>query len=223
MPAAYPDRMQPIDPSDLSAGVTWWRTSTRWPADFHNHDYQSLAATNPGGDFTDQWWGPFLRRLTRWLANRPYRASDITALFHQHREELASVWQRTCAPVIGQDITTVSWEQVAPFTDVVEKLKPTRRPSPVFISKFCHFLAPPIFPVTDNLALPEVTRYETYFRKVQDTWNATPVPVQQQLIAQLHLLITQTGSSPHPWFPTVNKIVELALIGRKQSTVSTTN
>jgi hypothetical protein len=47
--------VKPIDTAQLAAGVRWWRTETRWPKDFHNADYEVLAAQNPDGAFLDDW------------------------------------------------------------------------------------------------------------------------------------------------------------------------
>lgn len=46
-------------------------------------------------------------------------------------------------------------------------------PSPVFTSKFCHFLVPRVFPVVDNEAMKNTHTYEGYFRYVQDQWALT--------------------------------------------------
>jgi hypothetical protein len=97
--------------------------------------------------------------------------------------------------------------------EVVYRLKPTR--SPVFPSKFCHFLLPKVFPVVDGLALAgHPHTCEAYFRLVKGTWETTAQNTQQCLIAEIADLITESGQSLDPAFPVVTKIVELALIGR---------
>jgi hypothetical protein len=50
--------------------------------------------------------------------------------------------------VKDKDIIGVTWDQVRAFPEVDPRLKPTR--SPLFPSKFCHFLLPRIFPVVDD-------------------------------------------------------------------------
>jgi hypothetical protein len=54
----------------------------------------------------------------------------------------------SCAPFLDQDITAVSWDDVKAFPDEVARIKQVR--SPVFTSKFCHFLLPRVYPVIDN-------------------------------------------------------------------------
>ncbi|MFG3685447.1 hypothetical protein [Micromonospora sp. NPDC047740] len=43
--------MLSIDREQFAAGVRWWQTKTSWPNDFHNSDYEMLAAQSPDGDF----------------------------------------------------------------------------------------------------------------------------------------------------------------------------
>ncbi|GFJ93103.1 hypothetical protein [Phytohabitans rumicis] len=145
--------MKPIDRSEFLLGVQWWRTRTSWPNDFHNTDYEVLAAQNPDGAFVDDWWTVFLPRLTSWLALRPFSRAAVTTLLVANRDDLAEAWHQACVPVKDKDIAEVTWEQVQPFPEVVARLKPTASRSPVFPSKFCHFLLPRIFPVFDNLAV----------------------------------------------------------------------
>lgn len=208
--------MLPIDREQFAAGVRWWRTKTSWPNDFHNSDYEVLAAQNPHGDFRDSWWAGFLPRLTAWKALRPLSQADVTGLFTEHRDELSQAWHQVCAPVKDLDITGVTWDQVRTFPEVVAWLKPTRSGSAVFPSKFCHFLLPRIFPVFDNAAVGGSRTYETYFNLVKGSWGATPAALQAELEAELSEIIEGCGRSPLcEGFPMVTKIVELALIGRR--------
>ncbi|WP_329007645.1 hypothetical protein OG271_18195 [Micromonospora rifamycinica] len=117
--------MLPIDREQFVAGVRWWQTRTSWPNDFHNSDYEVLAAQNPDGDFRDSWWAGFLSRLTAWNALRPHSQADVTSRFTEHRDELSRTWHQACAPVKDLDITAVTWDQVRTFPEVVAWLKPT--------------------------------------------------------------------------------------------------
>ncbi|TDB74338.1 hypothetical protein [Micromonospora sp. KC723] len=210
--------MNPIDRGEFAAGVRWWQTKTRWRNDFHNSAYVVLSAQNPNGDFRDDWWPDFLRRLTQWGALRPLSGVEVTRRLAANRDELASAWRQACAPVKDLDITGVAWEQVRAFPEVVARLKPTKYGSPVFPSKFCHFLLPRIFPVFDNAAVGGSHTYETYFGLIKGTWEATPAGLQDELVAELARLVDDDGQGRlYAGFPAATKITELALIGRRHA------
>jgi hypothetical protein len=195
-------------------GATFWNTSTKWPADFHNSDYRKWSDENPRGNFTEEWWTGFLPTLNRWKATRNAQV-DVSDRFRELAKDLGEAWRQSCEPYLTEDISTVTWEQVQAFPTVVAAIKPLKHPSPVFTSKFCHFLLPRVFPVVDNLGLGNKwPMYETYFALVQDEWRSTPELVQQQLKARLSEIVEATGDSVFPGFPITNKIVELSLIGR---------
>lgn len=207
--------MEAIREQEFNAGVSWWRTMTAWPSDFHNADYEVLAARNPNGNFVDEWWSEFLPRLTVWKALRPYSREVITAAFNVNRGELTDAWHQACGSVGSENIGGVTWEQVQAFPDVVGRLKPTRAPSPVFVSKFCHFLLPTIFPVVDNEAVNGSRTYEGYFKLIKGTWQSTPDDVRTGLIDEMTRLVEEGSGTVYAGFPFATKITELALIGRK--------
>jgi hypothetical protein len=99
----------------------------------------------------------------------------------------------------------------------VAKIKPMKAgTSAVFTSKFCHFLLPGIFPVVDNQALGNGwPSYESYFRCVQAEWAATHISIRGALTAELTHVIEGSGRPIYAGFPTINKIVELRLMGRR--------
>lgn len=199
--------------ADFNAGIRYWRT-TGWPLDFHNNDYNSLAAQNPNGNFSPPWWAATLRRLHQWKATRPVAGATITARFNQFQTALQQAWVTSCAPVISSDLSVVPWHQVQPFTDLVSQLKPDTS-MPVLTSKFCHFLMPRVFPVVDGKAMGVYwPQYEHHYNLAQQEWNAT-ASVDQDILRQLMVVeIQASGQQVSPHFPMENKIVELALIGR---------
>lgn len=143
---ARPDLLQ-----ELEAGIAFWRTKldANWPSDFHNADYKKWAAEER--NFSDEWWTPFLRRLHDWIAIRPATYAELTARFVERREAITRAWAAHCGAYHDLDITGVTWAQVGPFADLVGEVKPMKGlASPVFTSKFCHFLLPKVFPVVDN-------------------------------------------------------------------------
>ena len=209
---------------ELFAGLAFWDSRRDWGSDLGNADYQSWRAENPHGNFTLDWWRPFLGRLNRWRATRGWDSGEVlTARFIQGAAELGRVWIETCEPLLDADITTVEWEQVSAFSTLVALIKPTRSNSPVFASKFCHFLLPRVFPVVDNEGLGNRwPNYERYFRHVQDEWAATDDTNKSTMITAIKTRIEATGASVFSGYPYVNKLVELRLIGRQHPGMSAT-
>lgn len=204
---------------EFDDGAAFWATRRGWPADLHDAFYRDRWAVNDG-TFTDEWWTTTLPWLHRWKATRGATSADLTQRFRQHRNELRDIWATVVVPRLDEDVTTVRWDDVRALPDVAAKIKPTGNGSAVFPSKLAHFLSPRIFPVLDKTALPGGKHnYGSYFRLVQQTWADTS-PEDQRLLKQrlTEIIISTTGRQPFERFPTVNKIVELRLIGRHHST-----
>ena len=151
------------------------------------------------------------------IATRGATHADLTARFTEHAATLGASWEEACVPHVDEDIPTVTWVEVKAFPTEVALIKPTKTSSPVFASKFCHFLLPRIFPVVDNEGLGNRWRtYEDYFKCIQDEWRSTAPADRKDLITELTRLIEAEGGQVFAGFPMVNKIVELRLIGRHQ-------
>jgi hypothetical protein len=201
---------------ELADGVAFWRNRAKWPDDFHNTDYETLARENPHGNFTPEWWPGLLKTLNRWKATRGSSDVALTARFSERAAALSAAWQQACVPFLDRDISTVTWEQVGAFPELVAEIKPTKVPSPVFTSKFSHFLLPRVFPVVDNWGLGNRwPTYEAYFRFAQQQWEDTDRAARDELVAELTRLIEATGQEVSAEFPMVTKIIELRLIGRR--------
>jgi hypothetical protein len=172
---------------------------------------------NPQGNFTIEWWDWCqLPRLRSWRATRPASSKVLTERFQQSMGALGSTWRMSCAPFLDQDITAVSWDDVKAFPDEVARIKQVR--SPVFTSKFCHFLLPRVYPVIDNAALGAAGQtYGDYFRRVQDEWAKTGPAARTALIAEITQAVEAPGQVLFPGFPLVNKIIELRIIGRNHA------
>ena len=170
-----------------------------------------MALENPHGHFDEEWWKGFWKVLyTGDATRRGGSKASMTERARQLLPDLGMEWAASVKPNLGGDVSTVDWEGVAPFPDLVAKIKGVS--SPVFTSKFCHFLAPKIFPVTDNAAmgLPRRT-YKAHFQMVQCEWagtdEATRALLEDRMISRIKVPMYED-------FPMVNKIVELCLIGR---------
>lgn len=177
--------------------------------------YVRWAKQNPRGDFTLDWWHQFLPILRAWKATRPFSNADLTSRFTKRAAALSSAWQAACLPWLEEDISTVIWDQVKAFPNAVAKIKPTKAASPVFTSKFCHFLLPRVFPVVDTAGLGNRwPTYEAYFGVVQDEWGSTGTATRADLVKELTRLMEAAGEPVFSGFPVTNKIVELRLMGR---------
>jgi hypothetical protein len=116
------------------------------------------------------------------------------------------------APYLGGDIAVVVWADVEPFANLVAEIKPLSSPSPVFTSKFCHFLAPRLFPVVDNEAMHNRFRtYEECFATYQAEWLGTNAAMQGQLE---EVLTREIGAPLCDGYPLKCKLIELCLTGR---------
>jgi hypothetical protein len=198
---------------ELADGLAF-RRSRRWAPDVGNAAYEEWARQNPNGNFTLAWWQQYqLPRLSRWRAIRPYGDAVLTPRFIAGATALSTAWQVACAPYLECDITSVTWQQVMAFPDEVAKIKPTKAPSSVFTSKFCHFLLPCVFPVVDREAVGGGwPTYRNYFNYVQYEWNTTDASTRDALVAAL---TEATGSTQlYSGYPIVTRVVELRLIGR---------
>ena len=199
---------------ELADGLAFRQSRPRWASDVGNAAYEQWAGNNPNGNFTPTWWQSYqLPRLSSWRAIRPSSGAALTTRFIAGASALSAAWQVACAPYLERDITSVTWQQVMDFPDEVANIKPTKTPSPVFTSKFCHFLLPRIFPVVDRQAVGGGWRtYQAYFNYVQYEWSTTDPSTQADLITAL---TAATGATQlYSGYPIVTKVVELRLIGR---------
>ena len=194
---------------EFDRGVEYW-FNVGWPRDFHSSFYREMAAANPDGAFGDVWWAGFLPVLRAWRATRP-RGSDYLTDRARHRfPALSQAWTSAVSPHLEVDFTSLEWRQIEAFPRVVAEIKDVG--SPVFASKFCHFLAPAIFPIVDNAAMGNP--YSTYadcFVAYQKQWLLTNQHTRDELVSRLRV---QIGEPLDDSFPIKNKIVELCLIGR---------
>jgi hypothetical protein len=194
----------------LRDGISYWR-GTDWGQDFQNSFYEyELARVQMNGQFNEQWWGQFLPILREWIATRPYPHAVISARARERFEALREAWATAVAPYLDNDIAELEWHQIEPFPLVVAEIKDVA--SPVFTSKFCHFLAPRIFPVVDNKAMGNpFPTYEAYFTTGRREWLETDRATQDELVA---LLTKEIGAPLFGRFPMKCKLIELCLMGR---------
>lgn len=107
---------------------------------------------------------------------------------------------------------------MASFPSLAAEIKDVA--SPVFTSKFCHFLAPRIFPVVDNRAMGNpFETYRQYFVTGRAEWLGTDAATQDELI---RLLSQEVGAPLFDGYPTKCKVIEICMIGRHSKSEKTT-
>ena len=202
----------PFQLHELNQGIEYWR-QTNWPQDFHNEFYQYIGGIQARGLFSGEWWNAILPILRKWRATRPRSSEYLTERAINRFDALSNVWNQNIAPVIGQDIETIEWINIAPFVSLVAEIKNVR--SPVFSSKLCHFLAPQIFPVVDNAAMGNpFNSYEEYFNSGRQEWLETDNEARAVLLQAIADVI---GLDIAANYPKKCKIIELCFIGRNQN------
>lgn len=200
----------------LNAGIAAWR-STKWPQDFHEAFYKQRAGEPTLEEF-DAAWIALSPHLRRWRATRPLSTSELSRRAKFLGKSLSAIWKDSVAPLKGFDISEVEWSRVSAFPDLVAEIKNVS--SPVFTSKFCHFVAPRIFPVVDNAAMRNPFRvYADYYQCVRSAWLHTSATDQDELLDIMTRAI-QSGrknANRNPVssiYPFKCKIAELCLVGK---------
>lgn len=167
----------------------------------------------PHGNFDDSWWAGFLPELHCWRATRSRSGDFLTARARVRFAGMSQAWAAVVEPNLGSDIEGLQWADVSAFPAIVAEIKDVD--SPVFAFKFCHFVAPRVFPLVDNAAMGnEYFTYADCFRAYKREWMTTTAKgVREELVVRLADLV---GPAPAPDYPFKNKPVELCLIGRHQ-------
>jgi len=195
--------------AEFDRGVEYW-FEVGWPRDFHRSFYTEIAAANPRGAFDDVWWAGFLPVLRAWRATRPRGSDYLTARARARFAGLSRTWASALQPHLGSDVNDVEWRELTAFPALVAEIK--NMDPPTFTSKFCHFLAPALFPVVDGAAMgsPFAT-YAACYAAYQREWRLTDERIRRELTLRMRELI---GAPLTDAFPMKNKVIELCLIGR---------
>lgn len=199
---------------ELNQGIAYWK-NTKWPQDFHNQFYQEIAAIRQAhGLFNQGWWDAFLPILRQWRATRPRSSEYLTERAQDRFGDLNNIWNQDIVPVIEKDIETIEWKTIDRFVRLVAEIKNVQ--SPVWESKLCHFLAPHIFPVIDNVAMGKSFEwYEEYFETRRNEWNESDDNTRNVLTNRISDEIGHNTITPN--YPVKSKIIELCFIGRNQN------
>jgi len=209
----------PLTIEQLNKGIHYWRTTkvkgkSQWPPDFHNDYYKNVltGVRIKDGTFDLQWWNQFYPILHSWRADRRVMRAELTSRVQERFEKLGEAWLAVIVPRLKDDIEKVEWHQIAVFPELVTEIKWLVFPNAMFTSKFCHLLAPRIFPVSDKDAVgnPFAT-YEKYYTAARGEWLSTDTAIQTELV---NVLTEAIGEPVFSEYPMKCKLIELCLTGR---------
>jgi hypothetical protein len=206
----------PLTVQELNSGIRYWRTKKcKWPQDFHNRYYKNIVPKlrPKDGRFDLEWWNRFYPELQDWAATRKGGSrADLTSRVQQQFEELGKAWSAVIVRHLQDDIANVEWRQIASFPPLVTEIKWLVFPNPMFTSKFCHFLVPCIFPVSDKDAVGNpFSTYEKYYTAARGEWLSTDTSIQSELV---DVLTEAIGEPVFSAYPMKCKLIELCLTGR---------
>jgi hypothetical protein len=200
-----------ISLENLSSGLAWWRSDSKWGRDVMNGEYGEIFADLDLG-IQSGWWERALGRLGRWRAYRgrkkPNSRAEIGALGAAKLEQIDVEYQKLAVRSSGEPcIADFTWKEVASLYSLAYGVKS----SPVFAGKMCHFLLPNLFVVMDNWAV-DAFDYEIYWRGMRDAWcSFTGKDAARKMLIDA----IRPDAILNPRYPIETKIIELCHIGQK--------
>ena len=231
---------QPFTKDEFVNGVVWW-LATGWPTDFHNNDYKQMESRSHPKNveisddnifsemFSEQWWDYILDTLWKWQAFRGVKGLTKHVVQSRARsitDSLKQEFETNIKPLLisMQNVSTTEYKLIESFIQKVCFLK-LETESPVMASKFGHFCAPNLIPVTDEAALgnPGGRSLQSYFELIKGCWNKTPDEIkwwQQQLLHWCILDTVKDATLVWNQFPYITKCAELSLIGRNHGDIT---
>lgn len=172
--------------------------------------------------FTTAWWQTFISvRVAAWRAYRPVSCAEIDAWAEPLLNDMRTAYCESVVPYSSTPFEELIWEAIQALPNTVAKAKRHREDlsvhnSPVFRSKVSHWIAPRLFPVSDNEFLGAYTSYERYWKGVHSLWGAIPENERQWMVDFLRQEILRHSIFPvHPNYPFEVKLIELAMAGRR--------
>jgi hypothetical protein len=214
-------RATPLTQEEFERGLSWWRENWPGETDIHNSMYRELDGLREGTVFGEKWWTKAAEYLWEWRAFRTpipgFTKRKIWERIESQKDAMNTVYGRDVLPLLqeGGDFLTAPYEKLSNLFRLARTIKNSR--SPVSSSKICHFLAPELYIVTDNVALglPHGYDYEAYFIYAQSCRQLTSQETFSSMKDSLNSMIRMVGE-PIERYPYETKITELCLIGRYQ-------
>lgn len=199
-----------ISRENLRRGIEVFQSHTHWNQDFHNSFYRDLHALNQS-EITPTTWHQLVNYLWDWRAIRPSSKQQIYDVGLQHLQAINQILYSFNQPS-QLTFEQATWDILEPLFTIGQAIKGVA--SPVFASKFCHFLRPHLYPVVDQAVLGIGNqKYATYWHLGHQNW--LDCPHQTELVNLLHQTM---GDEPFVDYPWATKIIELCTIGNRQIT-----
>lgn len=206
------NRVQLLSLSNLRAGIQAWIERPGWTEDFSAPLYTQLQADH-SERFTEAWWSRTVDRLSQWKALRPRSKAEIFAAGRPRLRELEERHATVAAASdgSGDPFDRARWSVLRPLFELAHGIKGSS--TPVFGSKFCHFLLPDLYPVIDG----EYTGlgydgYSGYWHTCHDAWHECRD--RDALVREVARTVPEAHRAAFPWG---TKIVELCAAGRRKS------
>jgi hypothetical protein len=207
-----------VNKTNLLAGIDFWiSTKKHWPDDFHNRVYWNLKRWLEEG-INQNWWRKIVVLLQSWQANRPYSRDRI---FENGLPYLDALKDQFIAlkgehggyPSLG----AVQLDEIRPLFDTAVQIKRTKKKSPVFPSKLCHFLFPTVFFIADREAIRIVdTDYFDYWEESKREWYDASSKEQLVLVLRNQIEKSSKFELLFEDYPFPIKVTELCRIGHRK-------
>jgi len=201
-----------INIDNLNRGIEIFKGRINWPRDFHNGFYKLLSEK-----FNEYFLGIqepelYLRyivdNLAIWKALRGRHGFTkqflMTKLIEENDLLMGFI---TVLRNRNLSIDIANYEDIQNIFNFAKGLK--RAESPVFASKFCHFLFPNLFVVVDNELSQARTDYRTYWEFCKQSWSLCP---NKEILKEI--LNEEIQNNLIPNYPYSCKIAELCYIGK---------
>lgn len=192
--------------NELERGMNAWNRNyqkkpkdpNHWPKDFHSIGYKAWDYRIGKGVLTKDWWKGFKEVIGQFDGLQGARYADLSSkiefrLFGQ-LNNLHRAWYPDIDILVkqGKDIEEVGPEEIEEFVKLVDDIKPTQSPWPLFTAQLCHLaLAPRIFPLNESDILNQFkvnsldSSYMKYYTNARNQWLETHCAVRNKLMSYL--------------------------------------
>lgn len=199
-----------INENNLRKGISIYKKRRNWPNDFHNKFYfETSCKLNDylADNSVNEFWEYIVDNLSLWKALRGKKGFQKRELLNRLVKDNDTL--RTYIKKFrnyNKSFENYKWNDFQKFFEFAKTLKGVN--SPVFASKFCHFLFPHLFIVIDNALIGINYDYEKYWKSSKN--NLIKCNNIQPLQKILNLEIP---NRPFQHYPYATKIVELCNFG----------
>ncbi len=174
--------------------------------DFHNGLYLALATYRKNG-ILPTYWQELVDILWDWQAIRGVRGITKEYIFEEGKkrmDKLIKYYQKIYISSNKQySLENVKWNDVVDLFTTSQDIKGVA--SPVFASKFCHFLLPHLYPIIDNTLVKGTwNTYHQYWEACKKGWLEC-----REKETLIKILKDEIPGDVCPEFPWCTKIVEL--------------